>query len=631
MKRSKLLIGFLVCISFGLKAQDSIVVEFLSDSPLDSIAIENLTSGDYRVLVDVGSIVYCFPPGETVSVPSYTGVEKDLIDGPLIYPNPFQGSTVVEFFSSLSSRISMSIFDLAGNLVTGLDLESGRGIQRFSVQLDSPGLYLLHISDSRKECTGVLVNMGSAHYATSIAYTGQGDLLSSPRETNPKAANSTLKWSSFDGVTDSTSTKGDLLRLTGYSSSDVDVIFDRLLADTAYVFHFSGVAPGVYLQLHDTLPYAPDTIRCFATASGYHFTFDAGGDTIFSRDSVMLQPVTHGGIFRPVYGWDIENPSGWHIDTSLFSTGILHPAGFSKDTSRILLQDLANNYSTEFVLIMVPDDFAGPGIVIGEIQNDNTLDEISGMAASVKNPGAFWVHNDSGDEARIFLIDTEGYIISTVNIDTDFTDNRDWEDICVGPGPVEGESYIYIAEIGDLDREYDNKYIFRITEPVISLESKGQKMNIPRDSVSTITFDYKYGPRDAEILMIDPLTRDLYIVTKREEKVQVFPIPYPQNFDEKMILTKSSVFLPFRLANGGDISADGKEILIKNLDTVYYWKLQEGETILDALAREGQQLPYIREPQGEAIAWMRDGSGYLTVSEARDNITPRIYLYQRQW
>jgi hypothetical protein len=98
-----------------------------------------------------------------------------------------------------------------------------------------------------------------------------------------------------------------------------------------------------------------------------------------------------------------------------------------------------------------------------------------------------------------------------------------------------------------------------------------------------------------------------------------------------MIITKSSVFLPFRMANGGDISSDGKEILIKNLDTVYYLKLQEGETILDALAREGRKLPYTREPQGEAIAWMRDGTGYLTVSEARDNITPKIYLYKRQW
>jgi hypothetical protein len=40
-------------------------------------------------------------------------------------------------------------------------------------------------------------------------------------------------------------------------------------------------------------------------------------------------------------------------------------------------------------------------------------------------------------------------------------------------------------------------------------------------------------------------------------------------------------------------------------------------------------LPYTKEPQGEAIGWLRDASGYVTVSEKKDNITPLIYLYKR--
>src|SRR5215813_4130738 len=37
---------------------------------------------------------------------------------------------------------------------------------------------------------------------------------------------------------------------------------------------------------------------------------------------------------------------------------------------------------------------------------DPALGEVSGIIASIQNPGMFWVHNDSGDEARFFLIDS---------------------------------------------------------------------------------------------------------------------------------------------------------------------------------------------------------------------------------
>jgi hypothetical protein len=85
------------------------------------------------------------------------------------------------------------------------------------------------------------------------------------------------------------------------------------------------------------------------------------------------------------------------------------------------------------------------------------------------------------------------------------------------------------------------------------------------------------------------------------------------------------------LTNGGDISADGKEILVKNLTHVYYYKRRDGESIPDALSRPGERLPYIKEPQGESIAWLRNGSAYLTVSEKKDGITPVIYKYLRRW
>jgi len=77
---------------------------------------------------------------------------------------------------------------------------------------------------------------------------------------------------------------------------------------------------------------------------------------------------------------------------------------------------------------------------LGLIEYD-PIDEASGIAASRKNEDVLWTHNDSGDTNRIFAFDTQGrhlgfYIIKGAG-------NRDWEDMAVGPGPVDGQQYIY--------------------------------------------------------------------------------------------------------------------------------------------------------------------------------------------
>jgi hypothetical protein len=45
-----------------------------------------------------------------------------------------------------------------------------------------------------------------------------------------------------------------------------------------------------------------------------------------------------------------------------------------------------------------------PGRKLAEL-SDKNLKEISGIAASINNPKHFWVHNDAGNKAEIYLID----------------------------------------------------------------------------------------------------------------------------------------------------------------------------------------------------------------------------------
>ncbi|TVQ88966.1 MAG: hypothetical protein EA393_07940 [Bacteroidetes bacterium] len=259
--------------------------------------------------------------------------------------------------------------------------------------------------------------------------------------------------------------------------------------------------------------------------------------------------------------------------------------------------------------------------------NNPAIDEASGIAVSRKDPDLIWTHNDSGDMNRIFLIQNNGIYRGAFRLLG--AGNRDWEDMAIGPGLTENVNYLYIAEIGDNLGRYPIKYIYRLPEPDISLaDSTVQWVNV--ENVDRIPFVYPDGiMMDAETLMIDPWTKDLYIITKREYPVTVYKLPYPQSIADTTVAVKYGT-LPFTWATAGDISADGKEILVKTLEKVFLWARKEGETISDAFMRQPVRVPYTPEIQGEAIAFPENGSGYYTLSESRGRVTPVVYFYKRK-
>lgn len=258
---------------------------------------------------------------------------------------------------------------------------------------------------------------------------------------------------------------------------------------------------------------------------------------------------------------------------------------------------------------------------LGLIEN-NRINEGSGIDNSGINDNVFWLHNDSGDRAQIFAMNKKGkhlgrFILKGI-------ENRDWEDIAIGPGPVENQSYIYIGEIGDNKAKYEMKFIYRIKEPHLDIK------NIPYDSViqevDKISFQYPDGPRDAETLMIDPLTKDLIVISKREDNVHVYVLYYPQSTDS-LVIPELIAALPLTNINGGDISSSGTKIIIKNYEQIFSWNRKPKQALAEVFSNESIRLPYIEEPQGEAICWSKDEKAYFTVSEEDDNIEARLYFY----
>lgn len=263
----------------------------------------------------------------------------------------------------------------------------------------------------------------------------------------------------------------------------------------------------------------------------------------------------------------------------------------------------------------IPDSVYLAGAPVGTIENP-ILEEISGLAFSKNHPDRIYVHTDSGGEVAVFVLDTQGKEIGKIGLEG--VENRDWEDIAVGPGPG-GKSYVYVAEIGDNLGVHQAVQIFRFPEPI----KLGKETSLKPEK---LTFTYPAGAMDAESFFVDPVSGDLFVVSKRDSKNTVFRLK-PDNFGKDIVVAEELLKLPFTSATAADISQDGSKILIKNYFKVYYWERKKGESVAEALSRKPKELPYVPEPQGEAVGFQPDGKAYFTISEKRFEILPVLYRY----
>ena len=277
--------------------------------------------------------------------------------------------------------------------------------------------------------------------------------------------------------------------------------------------------------------------------------------------------------------------------------------------------------------------FEGP-VANGTVVSGD-ITEASGMVASRKNSGVLWVHNDSGHSPQVFAVGTDGADLGTFNI-VGIT-ARDWEDIALGPGPVPGQDYLYIGDIGDNNAAYSSIIVQRVLEPNV-VAGQGA---VDVYGVESIELVYPGGERmDAETLLVDPINGDLYILSKHITLCRIYRAAYPQSTMTTTTLEHvGNLSFPggYSLAVGGDITHAGDRIIIRSGVFVFglyiqygaaFWARPDGASIADVLTSAGCTVPLAFEPQGEAICFNRYGCGYFTVSEG--SFQP-VYSYRRVW
>jgi hypothetical protein len=262
------------------------------------------------------------------------------------------------------------------------------------------------------------------------------------------------------------------------------------------------------------------------------------------------------------------------------------------------------------VVLVFPAVYAEPRPVCTVA--DSRVTEASGLVASDLEPGILFTHNDSGDSARFFALDTHCRARGTYELSG--VRARDWEDLARGPGHV-----LWLGDIGDNSARRTSITVHRVAEP---LAADG----VVKVASTSYALRYPDGPHNAETLLVDPLDGRLYVITKNPSgKDLLYAAPLPLRASGVTTLTRLDAvtvpgFLP--LTTAGDISPDGSRLVFRTYGSAWELVLPPlvaGSPRLAGVFAHGLGTP-VRvgsDGQGEAIAYSADGRSLYTLAEGK--------------
>lgn len=251
--------------------------------------------------------------------------------------------------------------------------------------------------------------------------------------------------------------------------------------------------------------------------------------------------------------------------------------------------------------------------VLEALVTDERISEISGLAASRRHEGIYWVHNDGDNPAELYAIDGTGSLRATLRIAG--LRNVDWEDL--DAFEHEGRSYLLIADVGDNGGMRGELRLIVVEEP----QSLGDAEHAP---AWVVRFHWPDGPRDCEAVAVDARAGEVLLISKKRVPPELFRVSLqPRDATLQVAerigslagiaqptaedLVRNPVYGRYRSqVTGADISPDGRLLAVLNYRTAYLWSRASegwGETV----RQRPRVLDFPWIPQAEAIGF--DASG----------------------
>lgn len=235
---------------------------------------------------------------------------------------------------------------------------------------------------------------------------------------------------------------------------------------------------------------------------------------------------------------------------------------------------------------------------IGRLEHP-AIREASGIVASRRFPGIFWVHNDSGNPPLLFAVRRDGTLVREYRV---AAPNVDWEDIA-----ADDAGHLYIGDIGNNGQLLALRAIHRLDEPDPAQPAAGL-LPVTRTSIYT----FPHGERfDAEGLVVTG-GRALVFSKRldgREAGIYAVPLDPPGTLLRPVVATRIGALSGFsEPVTAADLTPDGRLLAVASYAVArVYDASPDGWHLRGEVRYRGDGI--------EAIAW--DGPDLVLAGEGR--------------
>jgi hypothetical protein len=256
-----------------------------------------------------------------------------------------------------------------------------------------------------------------------------------------------------------------------------------------------------------------------------------------------------------------------------------------------------------------PVEYAPPHVT-GNL-SDPAVNESSGLARSLRHPGHFWTHNDSGDTARLFFINRDGTIKAVVTVEG--AEAADWEDMAAFQ--FKGKPFLIIADVGNNKLDRTTVQLYLIEEPAVAVKNETQSLTAR--VTQTIQFAFEGGPKDCESVAVDTELGRILLLGKEMTECGAYELPLSFDALKEKLVARRIATVPVSLATAMDISPDGRRAVIANYVSGCEYQRQAGETWAEAFSRPPRPLAFPLRRQGETVCYGSDGLTLHLTSEGK--------------
>lgn len=277
--------------------------------------------------------------------------------------------------------------------------------------------------------------------------------------------------------------------------------------------------------------------------------------------------------------------------------------------------------------VLAAAQWSGEAEVAGRLPSG--LREASGLAASRREAGLYWAHDDSGGRPVLKAFGADGRLRGALRIAG--VKNVDWEDLA--SFELDGKAWLLVADTGD-NRAVRGDCVLHVVEEPAAAELRPDVERVVPVAWS-LPVIFPDGPRDVEAVAVDARAERVYLLEKRARPhglhaMSLRPPPRgraaspPERVGEVADFASPRAGSSWWPVAGGavraqptamDFAADGSSAVVSTYGEVLLYPRIGDEPWARVLGRGPAWRAGHGLPQAEAVAFSKDGAEILVTSE----------------